>query len=543
MKRILPLLLIACSLSAKAQVYNNEWIDYSKTYYKFKVAVTGLYRITQPTLSSIGLGSTPAEYFQLWRNGQEIPIYTSVQTGAMASSDYIEFWGAMNDGKPDNILYRLPDYQLSDKWSLETDTAAYFLTVNTLGNSFHLQPVVNDVAGNVLPPEPYFMHTAGAYYKDKINSGRSELVGDSYTYSSSYEYGEGWTSNDIPNQSSRTFSTSSLFVYAGAGAPQPEVKVTAAGNAVHTRNIRIKVNADSIYGAPLNYYDYAKISVPVTIAQISAFNVNIEAANTGTEANDRMVLGHIELIYPHTFNLPSIRNWTFELPANLSGNYLEFTGFIFSGPAPVLYDLTNGKRYVADITNPVILKFALQPSSVPRKFVLADQAPANITAVTSFQQRNFINYGLLANQGEYLIIAHPALTNGANGTNPVNDYKDYRSSSQGGGYNTKIYIIDELVDQFGLGIKKHPLSIRNFLRWARVNYSAPLKHVFLIGKGVVYNQYRPNENNPDIEKLALMPTFGYPASDNMLSAEPGSSTPLTPIGRLSAINADEVALY
>src|SRR6476660_6490223 len=160
MKRFLLLLLTAFSLCAKAQVFNNEWIDYSKTYYKFKVGATGLYRITQPALASIGIGSTPAQNFQLWRHGLQVPIYTSVQTGAMSGSDYIEFWGEMNDGKADNILYRQPDYQISDKWSLETDTAAYFLTINNLVSSnFRLQPTVNDVAGNTLPPEPYFMYT------------------------------------------------------------------------------------------------------------------------------------------------------------------------------------------------------------------------------------------------------------------------------------------------------------------------------------------------------------------------------------------------
>ncbi len=70
MKRILLLLLTVLSLSAGAQVYNNEWIDYNKTYYKFKIAVTGLYRIPQTTLASIGLENTNADHFQLWRNGE-----------------------------------------------------------------------------------------------------------------------------------------------------------------------------------------------------------------------------------------------------------------------------------------------------------------------------------------------------------------------------------------------------------------------------------------------------------------------------------------
>jgi hypothetical protein len=63
MKRILLILLIAIpGLSATAQTfpYNNEWIDYSKTYYKFYVGKTGLYRISQSVLASNGIGSIPA---------------------------------------------------------------------------------------------------------------------------------------------------------------------------------------------------------------------------------------------------------------------------------------------------------------------------------------------------------------------------------------------------------------------------------------------------------------------------------------------------
>ena len=146
----------------KAQVYNNEWIDYSKTYYKFKVGKTGLYRISQSVLSAAGLGNTSADYFQLWKNGKQIPIYTSVSSGTFSASDYIEFWGEMNDGKPDRELYRDPNWQLNDKWSLETDTAAYFLTVNTDPSSnLRLQNTANNVSGTSLTPDAYFMYTGG----------------------------------------------------------------------------------------------------------------------------------------------------------------------------------------------------------------------------------------------------------------------------------------------------------------------------------------------------------------------------------------------
>src|SRR5689334_1641779 len=102
MKRILLVLFIALGSYTQAQMYNNEWIDYNKTYYKFKVGKTGLYRISQAVLANAGLGAVSADQFQLWRNGVQIPVYTSIPNGPLGSSDYIEFWGEMNDGKPDN---------------------------------------------------------------------------------------------------------------------------------------------------------------------------------------------------------------------------------------------------------------------------------------------------------------------------------------------------------------------------------------------------------------------------------------------------------
>jgi len=137
-------LLIVAHVQVHAQ-FNNEWIDFSKTYYKFSVGSNGLYRIPYGTLQTAGLNAVPAEQFQLWRNGKEIPIYTSAATGLMSGNDFIEFYGQMNDGKPDAVLYKKPEFQLADKWSLQTDTAAYFLTINPAPNA-RLVNAANNVA-------------------------------------------------------------------------------------------------------------------------------------------------------------------------------------------------------------------------------------------------------------------------------------------------------------------------------------------------------------------------------------------------------------
>lgn len=540
MKRLLFLLLIALSLYTQAQVYNNEWIDYNKTYYKFKVGATGLYRISQSVLAGAGLGSVPAEQFQLWRNGQQIPIYTSVASGALGSSDYIEFWGEMNDGKPDNALYRNPDYQLNDKWSLQTDTAAFFLTANPSGGNFHFENTVNNVAGNTLAPEPYFMYTAGKYFRDQINPGYAASVGE-YVYSASYDIGEGFTSVNVGPASPLNNTFSGLHVY--SSGPDPSLRVHVSGNAINPRYIRVKVNGDSVLGQEVDYFDYAKMVGTFPIGKLSTDNAALEMADVSTVSTDRMVIHKVELTYPRQFNFDGLTSFQFSLPAGSSGNYLEIANFNYGSVAPVLYDLTNGKSYVTDISNPSLIKVALQPSPVDRQLILVSENPSGIFQVTSLQQRNFVNYALAANQGNFLIISHKSLLTSSDATNYVEAYRAYRSSSAGGSFTARIYDIDELVDQFGLGIKKHPLSIRNFLMWARSTYSVPLKDVFLVGHGLTYQQYRSYESTSGVETLNMIPTFGNPASDMLLSSTSTNPVPQTPIGRLSAISGDEVKAY
>ena len=90
-----------------------------------------------------------------------------------------------------------PDYQLNDHWSLQTDTASYFLTVNPSTPNKRLVGTVNNIAGNTLSPEPYFMYTLGNYLKGRINIGNAQKVQESYVYSSAYDKDEGYTSGDI----------------------------------------------------------------------------------------------------------------------------------------------------------------------------------------------------------------------------------------------------------------------------------------------------------------------------------------------------------
>lgn len=550
---------------AKAQVYNNEWIqDFSKSYYKFKVGKDGLFRISKTLLDSAGLGAVPAEQFQLWRNGVQVPIYTSVASGAFPVGAYIEFWGQMNDGIPDKQLYRRPEYQVDDKWSLSTDTSTYFLTSNTsITNNRRIVNDNNDVSGTTLPVEPYFIYTAAKHFKDKINNGKAVNVGENL-YSSSYDKGEGWSSADIVTSASTSgisygsnaSTLNNLFVYTGAGAPSPSFKIAISGNANYLRRYTASINGDSIVGNQFIEYNSVIDSATFNLSSISSSSATISIKNIAyvecpTDLpcqTDRIVIHKYELNYPRMFNFGGSSNFEFILPANSTGYNLEISNFLFGNTAPILYDLSNDKRYVADISAAPLLKFVLPSSDIIHRLILVSEDASNINTVSRLQNILFKDYSKPDQVGDYLIISHPYLFNGPNG-NPVEDYRAYRSSAAGGSFDAKIYLSDELIDQFAFGIKKHPLGIRNFIRFARKTYTVLPKHVFIIGSGVYYLHQKAFENSTDptvksnLDRLNLVPTFGWPASDILLTAEPGSSIPEIPIGRISVVYPQEVSVY
>ncbi|HEU5364576.1 MAG TPA: C25 family cysteine peptidase [Hanamia sp.] len=543
MKKLIALFFIFIIAQAHAQ-YSNSWIDYSKTYYKFNVGANGLYHINQSTLNNLGLGNIPAEQFQLWRNGQEVTLYTSTPSGPLPAGGYFEFWGQMNDGKADTKLYRLADYQLTDHTSLQTDTAAYFLTVNPTGTNARYTDNPNNVAGTTLTPEPYFMNVRGNYFKNQLNPGYAQSVG-TYVYSSSYDIGEGWSSFDITpaRRLAAGFTLSNIY----PAGPGFSIKFGAAGTSINDRNIQVKVLNTVVDNEPMPYFTYLKkelTNLPMSLLSSSLDNIQIYFENTSAVSTDRYVVAFDEITYPSRFVFNNQSDYYFQLPATTTGNYLVIDKFNYGTVAPVLFDLTSNKRYIGDISTPGKVKFVLPPSAITlRKFQLSSEDPSVVQNVTNLQQRNFVNYALPANQGNYLIITNPILYTSSTGANNVDLYSQYRSSAAGGGYQTKVIDINQLIDQFAYGIKKHPAAIKDFVQYAASTFSSVPKYIFLIGKGIEYDQYTVNQKSQYADRLNLVPTFGAPASDVLLVSPYGSIVPTIPVGRLSVISGDEIANY
>ena len=542
-KIILCIAILFSSFLAICQPLNNEWIDYSKTYYKFKVGSTGLYRINQPVLAANGLGNVLAPQFQLWRNGVEVPLFTSVSTGVLSANDFIEFYGQINDGKVDKDLYKNPANQLSDKLSLFSDTATYFLTVNKATPNLRYVFATNNVAGNTLPSESYFMHSLRFNFRERANRGYAVYYGEDI-YSSSYDAAEFLSTKDI-NITDGAYKIPLGNLYLASSSQQASVIAGLAGNANKNRSIKLNINSNTILTKTFNGFA-ANINTINNIA-LSSFNGNTDTASiqiVTSDTYDRAVASFFELQYPRQFNFNNQTSFEFSLPSSGVGNYLRISNFNNNGAIPVLYDATNLKYYNADTSITGILQFVIPATSATTNYVLISRSNTSVTSITNIETKSFINFSTSSNQADYLIVSNKILTSGSNA---VEQYRQYRSTASGGSFNAKVFDIDELTDQFAYGVKKHPLSIRNFLRFAKASFAATPKYVFLIGKAVTYDEYRmfkPTSEVDDIEKQDLVPTFGWPASDALLvSPNSAQPAPILPFGRLSAITQQEVTDY
>ena len=540
-KLLFTALLFIVFGSLSAQTYMNEWIDFNKTYHRFKVGVIGVYRITQTELAAMGIGSADASHFQLWRHGQQVPIYTSSTSGALPSNGFIEFWGESSDGEWEKRLYLEPDKQINPTRSLFTDTVAYFLTINPVGFNSRLVQTNNNIS-SPLPPEPFFIHKATAGFNVAYSPGFAAVVGD-YVYSSSYDIGEGYVSRDIRPSTPLVSTTSELYV--ATSGPDAIFYYTAAGRALNTRSIKVSVNGLQIADKEMNYFNIVKDNATATIpiSLLSTNLLSVEFVNTSAESTDRLVLGMYQIRYPRLFNFGGATKFEFELPANAAGNNLIISNFNAGSTAPILYDLINGIRITAEVLGGNQFKVVLPASATARRLILTSQDAAVVKSVTGSSIRTFVNYSTVSNQSDYLIISNPLIYFDQGGVNQVEQYRQYRNSVAGGGFNTKIYDINQIIDQFGWGIKNNALSIRNFLRYARNNFAQYPKNTLLIGKGIAPHTNRAVEFWNNNSRLNLIPVWGVPASDVTLAADEGTIVPKIPIGRLNVVTAKEVGEY
>jgi hypothetical protein len=96
------------------------------------------------------------------------------------------------------------------------------------------------------------------------------------------------------------------------------------------------------------------------------------------------------------------------------------------------------------------------------------------------------------------------------------------------------------MDQYGYGVRKSPLGLRNFVEYAYDHWTRRPEYLFIIGKGRDYKETREGSAAYDMNQVV---PFGRYPSDNLLTCRRGSNRPLLAVGRLAARVPSDITNY
>lgn len=535
MKKYILILFLFLFANVFAQ-YGNEWIDYSKPYFKIPVSSEGIYRISNSVLNGAGLNFINDNNFQIFRNGQQIPMYID-KTGSTVN--FIEFYAYPNDGVPDSAVFKDNNWQMHDRYSLFSDEANYFFTFNDVGGNLRLNEIANNLTS--LPPkENYFYHTSSNIYRSSFSFGETFYAGNDPLYSSLFGKGEGFYGSgaqQINNSATtKTFVLNTPYKHSSSSLTA-NLKTVVVGWTRDQHHFKIKIGTNILNEHIFNHFDLIKSEDVVANSLVGTTTpIILEAVPTSSGTN-RNTLALLEIEYPREFNFGNNSFFKFSIKGNSSVQYLEITNLDNQSTKPILYDITNGYRIKSiDAISATTFRYALPASIGKRELIIRADNSSNYNLVSSLTEFYFKDYTSSLNQGDYIILSHQNLISSAE----LQAYKYYRQSLNGGAFDVKIVDIEELYNQFAYGIDHHPMAVRNFAKYAKDNWTTIPKYIFIIGKGREYQSYR---NNAGVRADCLIPTFGQPGSDNLLLADNFSDIPNIPIGRLPVRTADKIDIY
>ncbi|MFN0035268.1 MAG: C25 family cysteine peptidase [Saprospiraceae bacterium] len=542
MKKLLTLLLsLAFLAAAQAQMWNgqdtlygNEWIDYSKTYFRFKIADDGVYRLDFQTLSSAGFpaGNVPASEWRLYRNGQQEAVFTSTN-GTFGSADFLEFYGRKNRGELDFHLFENADAeQVNPRYSIFNDSAAYYLSWGTGGQALRYAAAPNDLS-NLPPAEPFCWQTTetvfwqGGFAKKSITDDTRYSWFDGLGYVRAYSA----STNPVPLLLPKIF----------AAGPDATAHIRYACNlGAHHQQILLN---DSLF-AEDEFYNFKIIDrkFPVGAGFLNAPATAIATFKLLSPLADRNGLALASIRYPRLFDFENANVAAFELEASQTEKYLEIKSFDLNAGNAVLWDLTNKTR-LETASQAGLAKAKIAASAALREFVLV--SPAAVKTVTALQPLQFQNPAD-GSAADFLIISNKALfaDPAAGGTNHVAEYADYRRSLAGGSHAVKVVDVNELYEQFAYGVRYHPIAVRNFLHWAKRAWPQA-EHAFIIGKALDFHLVRePAQQNALVDSLYFVPTFSSPGADLPFVMRGNHlSQPILAIGRLAVTKPSEIRDY
>ena len=557
MKR-LYLFLLTCNFLTPmfAQRYGMEWINYGQKYYKIPLLTEGIYRLDSITLArGFDLSLTDPRTIQLFLKGQEVRLYISGENdGRINSGDYVEFYANPLPGELDSLIYRKDIRYLPNPYRpLFNDTIYGFLTLKPSGpvlryaldqdttsagawaaSYFYTEKVATNFNGN--GAISFNGYNTDDLFDESVSDpnytqaeGRGSFLGKGATAGTNFNL---QLANVNPTLPVKVRYVLSGFSRQANFYPDHQIRLLYAG----AGNAPVTLLDTSIYGYAPVMKEY--ILPAGQLFSSGNFSVQSVAVPNYTFSNQTM-LHYIRAEVPQTLNLNGQASYRIKAISN-AGAAKSFYNFsnLFNPTTlpPLLYDLRNGKKLKTVLNGSLIRAVITTSGNDAWTFLCAEQAVTNITTLQPVNGNGrFEKFKTNTSRRPYVIIYHPDLMSS------VQQYASYRSSIAGGNYEVLLANINHLYEQFGYGVNKHPLAIRQFARFLKDSLGRAPAGLFLIGKGI-----KQIDLNAAKQSQNLIPTMGVPSSDHLLTTALSTTDyfyPQIPIGRLAALTNQEVLDY
>ncbi|MEM9053135.1 MAG: C25 family cysteine peptidase, partial [Bacteroidota bacterium] len=481
----------------------------------------------------------------------QVPIYIQGgNDGFFNSTDFIEFVGRKNDGRLETELYDSPDDQPNTDYSLFNDTLSYFISWNSTGNNLRFQE--NDLSQIDEYSSPEFVWKRNrVVYTNSYYEGQRDELGISIPF---YTKGEGWMSGrfGFPEASSSlTVNLNTTGVFQEDGAPPAELTSVSAGvsNAPTSGNnhfLQIRYSESDLLavnqqfqGYEVNRFDF---NIPNNQIGSTTTGVKYEVSNSLGVASDYQAVASLEILYPHIVDLGVTGEFQFLYRLNTQESITRFDFQNIFGTNPRVY--TNGSNaqraefQLSESTFSTLLQNSFGDDTYDC-YLVTDETVRPIGSISAVANNGlFTNFGQAEVDSAFVIITHRSLAETAQA------YASYRQQR----FNTVVAEVSELYDQFGGGVNKSGIALRNFSDFLLNTWPTQPQYLLLLGKSVrTTNDAGSVGSRRDSISYArnLVPTLGVPSADNLITAGLANTTfePAIRTGRVSANNQEELQWY
>nr|MCU0392709.1 C25 family cysteine peptidase [Thermoflexibacter sp.] len=557
-----------------AQEFGNEWIDYTKVYYKIPVNREGIFRISFAQLQAAGfpVSTTDPRRIQMFFRGKQIAIRVfGEQDGTFDGTDYIEFYGRNNEfdlisqmfDKPENMprvfneTYSFFVYYL--------DFAYYFLTTAKQGEQAKRMTTYSENNPSI---SPEIFHTQFVHGENSLGIGYFSGPLFPIGFNGSDERGALFSHfTEGMGNVSRVYPATNAKVNVGVDLvdtkfkdakqagydPKLLMKVVGLTNTPHHVEVFADILPDSqkvaVADLRFNNRRMATVDRELPNARLpernGRFFISFKVNRVLPTGNEWVAFGTVRLAYPQGFDMQSTARRKFLLNTNPNGkSKIQLTN---TAAGMRVFDITDPHETIQIETtniNNAQTGIVNNTNNTQRRLL----ATSIISTPSSISRVNFLPINLQAGH-DYLIVTDDRLTRPVNGVNPIQAYADYRASQKGGGYKPLVITFQQICDLFTYG-EILPLSMQRFANYMAKNHGS--KYLFLVGKGLQLGYYSfhslmynpgPTMANPFQN---MIPPWGSPGSDNQITAGQNGFPAFVPslaTGRLSANNSTDVLNY